>query len=46
MNQCKLVYIFIICIGIAMLLEIGFFIYNKKSELKKVKSIVRSIRRR
>lgn len=45
MKQCYLVYIFIACIVSAMLLDIGFFIVNKKGEMKKVKSIAREIRR-
>lgn len=45
MQQCYIVYIFIACIIVAMLLDVGFFLFNKKSEMKKIKSIAREIRR-
>ena len=46
MDQCKLIYIFIACLVIAMLIDVSLFIYNKKSELRKVKDIAKSYRRR
>lgn len=45
MEQCNLIYIFIACVVVAMLLDIGFFMLNKKNEMKKMKSIAREIRR-
>ena len=45
MEQRTIVFIFIACIIAAMLLDIGFFIINKKSEMKKMRSIAREIRR-
>lgn len=45
MEQCYLIYIFIACIIVAMLLDVGFFLMNKKTEMKKMKTIAREIRR-
>jgi hypothetical protein len=45
MSQCNLIYIFIACVIAAMLLDVAFFIMNKKNEMKKIKSIAREIRR-
>ena len=45
MEQCYLIYIFISCVVVAMLLDVGFFIMNKKNEMKKMKTIAKEIRR-
>lgn len=45
MNQSHLIYIFISCIVIAMLLDIGIFIVIKKAEMKKVKNMAKEMRR-
>lgn len=44
MDQCHLIYIFISCLIMAMLTEIGFFIINKKTELQKIKAIAKELR--
>jgi hypothetical protein len=45
MEQCHLIYIFIACVVVAMLLDVGFFLLNKKNEMRKMKTIAREIRR-
>lgn len=46
MEQCYLVYIFISCIVVAMLLDVGFFFINKNDELRKIKMITKRMNRR
>jgi len=41
MEQKYLIYIFIACIVAAMLFDVGFFLMNKRVELKKIRSMAR-----
>lgn len=45
MEQCSIIYIFVACIVAAMLLEAGFFLMNKKTEMKKMRSLAKGMRR-
>lgn len=46
MDNCKLMYMLLACLVAAMFLEIGMYMYNRRTDLRKVKNMVKYSKRR